>query len=70
MAKEKRKSQPHDRVRQSGASTNPDRTVGAGGQNMRSRATIERLNLYRSGGKAVRDKRGKILKVSERLHGM
>uniref|UniRef100_A0A7M4E3A2 Nucleolar GTP-binding protein 2 n=1 Tax=Crocodylus porosus TaxID=8502 RepID=A0A7M4E3A2_CROPO len=42
------------------ASTNPDRVQGAGGTNMRDRATIRRLNMYRQ--KERRNKRGKVIK--------
>ncbi|XP_062996500.1 nucleolar GTP-binding protein 2 [Elgaria multicarinata webbii] len=44
----------------SGASTNPDRPAGAGGHNMRDRATIRRLNMYRQ--KERRNNRGKLVR--------
>ena len=45
--------------KKSQSSTNPDRDAkGKGG--MRSKATIARLNMYK-GGKAIRDKNGKII---------
>ncbi|XP_054951242.2 nucleolar GTP-binding protein 2 isoform X2 [Pan paniscus] len=47
-------------INPSKASTNPDRVQGAGGQNMRDRATIRRLNMYRQ--KERRNSRGKIIK--------
>ncbi|XP_017365244.1 nucleolar GTP-binding protein 2 isoform X5 [Cebus imitator] len=47
-------------INPSKASTNPDRVQGAGGQNMRDRATIRRLNMYRQ--KERRNNRGKIIK--------
>ncbi|XP_025941707.1 nucleolar GTP-binding protein 2 [Apteryx rowi] len=47
-------------VNPSRASTNPDRVAGAGGHNMRDRATIRRLNMYRE--KERRNKRGKVIK--------
>ncbi|NWJ09663.1 NOG2 protein, partial [Crypturellus undulatus] len=47
-------------VNPSRASTNPDREAGAGGHNMRDRATIRRLNMYRQ--KERRNKRGKVIK--------
>ncbi|XP_062450114.1 nucleolar GTP-binding protein 2 isoform X2 [Rhea pennata] len=47
-------------VNPSRASTNPDRVAGAGGHNMRDRATIRRLNMYRQ--KERRNKRGKVIK--------
>ncbi|XP_026638084.1 nucleolar GTP-binding protein 2 [Microtus ochrogaster] len=47
-------------VNRSSASTNPDRVQGAGGQNMRDRATIRRLNMYRQ--KERRNNRGKVIK--------
>ncbi|XP_008848428.1 nucleolar GTP-binding protein 2 [Nannospalax galili] len=47
-------------VNPSAASTNPDRVQGAGGQNMRDRGTIRRLNMYRQ--KERRNSRGKVIK--------
>ncbi|XP_070260851.1 nucleolar GTP-binding protein 2 [Myotis yumanensis] len=47
-------------INPSKASTNPDRVQGAGGQNMRDRATIRRLNMYRQ--KERRNNRGKVIK--------
>ncbi|XP_075410159.1 nucleolar GTP-binding protein 2 [Tenrec ecaudatus] len=47
-------------INPSTASTNPDRVQGAGGQNMRDRATIRRLNMYRQ--KERRNSRGKVIK--------
>ncbi|XP_038023172.2 nucleolar GTP-binding protein 2 [Anas platyrhynchos] len=47
-------------INPSRASTNPDRVDGAGGNNMRDRATIRRLNMYRQ--KERRNKRGKVIK--------
>ncbi|XP_004614297.2 nucleolar GTP-binding protein 2 [Sorex araneus] len=47
-------------INPSRASTNPDRVQGAGGQNMRDRATIRRLNMYRQ--KERRNNRGKVIK--------
>ncbi|XP_020034264.2 nucleolar GTP-binding protein 2 isoform X1 [Castor canadensis] len=47
-------------INPSNASTNPDRVEGAGGQNMRDRATIRRLNMYRQ--KERRNSRGKVIK--------
>ncbi|OBS81686.1 hypothetical protein A6R68_20147 [Neotoma lepida] len=47
-------------INRSAASTNPDRVQGAGGQNMRDRATIRRLNMYRQ--KERRNDRGKVIK--------
>ncbi|XP_029085651.1 nucleolar GTP-binding protein 2 [Monodon monoceros] len=47
-------------INPSKASTNPDRVEGAGGQNMRDRATIRRLNMYRQ--KERRNSRGKVIK--------
>eukprot|EP01134_Creolimax_fragrantissima_P001634 CFRG1634T1 len=50
------------RVSKSNSSMNPDRpqTTGAGGQNRRDKATINRLKMYKSGGKAIRDEKGRI----------
>ncbi|XP_039942331.1 nucleolar GTP-binding protein 2 [Hirundo rustica] len=47
-------------INPSRASTNPDRVGGEGGNNMRDRATIRRLNMYRQ--KERRNKRGKVIK--------
>uniref|UniRef100_A0A3Q0SFC9 Nucleolar GTP-binding protein 2 n=1 Tax=Amphilophus citrinellus TaxID=61819 RepID=A0A3Q0SFC9_AMPCI len=47
-------------VNPSTSSSNPDRAKGAGGNNMRDRATIKRLNMYRQ--KQRCDKRGKVVK--------
>ncbi|NXD81913.1 NOG2 protein, partial [Halcyon senegalensis] len=47
-------------INPSRASTNPDRVEGAGGNNMRDRATIRRLNMYRQ--KERRNKHGKVIK--------
>ncbi|XP_017683906.1 PREDICTED: nucleolar GTP-binding protein 2 isoform X2 [Lepidothrix coronata] len=47
-------------INPSRASTNPDRIGGAGGNNMRDRATIRRLNMYRQ--KERRNKHGKVIK--------
>ncbi|NXE73780.1 NOG2 protein, partial [Cochlearius cochlearius] len=47
-------------INPSRASTNPDRVGGAGGNNMRDRATIRRLNMYRQ--KERRNKYGKVVK--------
>ncbi|XP_034269061.1 nucleolar GTP-binding protein 2 isoform X1 [Pantherophis guttatus] len=45
------------------ASTNPDRPGGAGGHNMRDRATIRRLNMYRQ--RERRNNRGKLVRPLE-----
>ncbi|XP_054855458.1 nucleolar GTP-binding protein 2 [Eublepharis macularius] len=42
------------------ASTNPDRPAESGGRNMRDRATIRRLNMYRQ--KERRNNRGKVIR--------
>ncbi|XP_066494800.1 nucleolar GTP-binding protein 2 [Tiliqua scincoides] len=47
-------------INPSRASTNPDRPAGAGGHNMRDRATIRRLNMYRQ--KERRNNRGKLIR--------
>nr|XP_039248064.1 nucleolar GTP-binding protein 2-like [Styela clava] len=64
MAKTKKRNE--GRIRKSASGDNPDRAkeVGKGGQNMRTKATIKRLNMYR-GGKAVRNRKGKIVKPPE-----
>nr|XP_033810853.1 nucleolar GTP-binding protein 2 [Geotrypetes seraphini] len=48
-------------VNPSNSSSNPDRVKGAGGNNMRDRATIRRLNMYRQ--KERRNNRGKVIKT-------
>ncbi|XP_043117466.1 nucleolar GTP-binding protein 2 [Puntigrus tetrazona] len=47
-------------INPSKSSSNPDRVKGAGGNNMRDRATIKRLNMYRQ--KQRCDSRGKVVK--------
>ncbi|KAM9321479.1 nucleolar GTP-binding protein 2 [Gastrophryne carolinensis] len=47
-------------INPSSSSSNPDRVKGAGGSNMRDRATIKRLNMYRQ--KERRNNRGKVIK--------
>ncbi|NWR85913.1 NOG2 protein, partial [Furnarius figulus] len=47
-------------INPSRASTNPDRVGVAGGSNMRDRATIRRLNMYRQ--KERRNKHGKVIR--------
>jgi nuclear GTP-binding protein len=50
-----------DKVKSGKHSMNPDRESGKGGANMRSKATIERLRMYKN-SKPVRDRTGKIIK--------
>ncbi|XP_054638944.1 nucleolar GTP-binding protein 2 [Dunckerocampus dactyliophorus] len=47
-------------INPSASSSNPDRVKGAGGSNMRDRATIKRLNMYRQ--KQRCNNRGKVIK--------
>nr|XP_057909135.1 nucleolar GTP-binding protein 2 [Doryrhamphus excisus] len=47
-------------INPSTSSSNPDRVKGAGGSNMRDRATIKRLNMYRQ--KQRCNNRGKVIK--------
>nr|AAI54311.1 Gnl2 protein [Danio rerio] len=47
-------------INTSNSSSNPDRVKGAGGNNMRDRATIKRLNMYRQ--KQRCNSRGKVIK--------
>ncbi|XP_044143036.1 nucleolar GTP-binding protein 2 [Bufo gargarizans] len=47
-------------INPSTSSSNPDRVKGVGGHNMRDRATIKRLNMYRQ--KERRNDRGKVIK--------
>ncbi|XP_030044565.1 nucleolar GTP-binding protein 2 [Microcaecilia unicolor] len=48
-------------INPSNSSSNPDRVKGAGGNNMRDRATIRRLNMYRQ--KERRNRRGAVIKT-------
>ncbi|XP_069827793.1 nucleolar GTP-binding protein 2 [Dendropsophus ebraccatus] len=48
-------------INPSTSSSNPDRIKGEGGHNMRDRATIKRLNMYRQ--KERRNNRGKVIKT-------
>ncbi|CAD5124482.1 DgyrCDS12763 [Dimorphilus gyrociliatus] len=48
-------------INKSQHSMNPERTEGSGGQNMRDKATIKRLQMYK-GGKAKRDSKGKVVR--------
>eukprot|EP00911_Craspedida_sp_UC1_P001932 UC1_evm2s1486 len=54
------------RISKSASSMNPDRpkAASAADPNRRSRATVKRLKMYKSGGRAVRDKNGLILKAA------
>ncbi|XP_038056001.1 nucleolar GTP-binding protein 2-like [Patiria miniata] len=61
MAKTIKKQKRKDKISTSGSSSNPDRLKGAGGHNMRDRATIKRLKMYK-GGKPTRNAAGKIIK--------
>ncbi|XP_062592743.1 nucleolar GTP-binding protein 2-like [Saccostrea cucullata] len=63
MAKTKRKEKKEDTINRSSHSMNPDRAKGAGGNNMRDKATIKRLQMYRN-FKAKRDRTGKIIKAA------
>nr|XP_058969591.1 nucleolar GTP-binding protein 2-like [Pocillopora verrucosa] len=62
MAKTRKKSGPEKTAKKSNSSMNPDRPKPAAGSNMRDKATVNRLKMYKSGGKAVRNKKGKIVK--------
>eukprot|EP00126_Sphaerothecum_destruens_P009337 Sdes_comp20486_c0_seq1m14871 len=53
---------PKAALSKSHSSMNPDRPVTKG--NMRDKATIMRLKMYKSGGKAIRDKHGKVIKAA------
>ena len=44
------------------SSTNPDRIQKPG---FRDRATINRLNMYKSGGRVIRDRAGKVVKEAQ-----
>nr|XP_022315829.1 LOW QUALITY PROTEIN: nucleolar GTP-binding protein 2-like [Crassostrea virginica] len=63
MAKTKRNDKQKDNINRSSHSMNPDRPKGAGGNNMRDKTTIKRLQMYRN-FKAKRDKNGKIVKAA------
>ncbi|KAL5016097.1 hypothetical protein ScPMuIL_005686 [Solemya velum] len=57
------KTKIRDRVNKSNHSMNPDRPKGQGGHNMRDKATINRLKMYKN-FKPKRDKVGKIVKAA------
>lgn len=57
------KSKVKDKIKSGSHSLNPDRANGKGGQNMRSKATIDRLNMYKN-QKPVRNRSGKIIKAA------
>ncbi|XP_071807460.1 uncharacterized protein [Asterias amurensis] len=61
MGKTIQKQKRKEKINQSASSSNPDRIDGAGGHNMRDRATIKRLKMYK-GGKPTRNAKGKITK--------
>ncbi|CAG5085487.1 Oidioi.mRNA.OKI2018_I69.PAR.g10907.t1.cds [Oikopleura dioica] len=50
-------------IKKGQGSSNPDRAVK--NASMRSRGTINRLNMYKSGGRAIRNRDGKIVKPAE-----
>lgn len=52
-----------NRIRKGNHSMNPDRDVGKGGNNMRTKTTINRLNMYKN-FKPVRNREGKIVKAA------
>ncbi|XP_060073692.1 nucleolar GTP-binding protein 2-like [Ylistrum balloti] len=58
-----KKPRIRDHVNKSKHSMNPDRKKGEGGANMRDRATIKRLQMYKN-FKPKRDKTGKITKAA------
>eukprot|EP01135_Chromosphaera_perkinsii_P007637 Nk52_evm93s914 gene=Nk52_evmTU93s914 len=66
MAKKERTNKPsasgRNGVSKSNNSMNPNRVREHVG--MRDKATIERLKMYKSGGKAIRDKAGNVLKAA------
>ncbi|XP_020613533.1 nucleolar GTP-binding protein 2-like isoform X4 [Orbicella faveolata] len=62
MAKTRKRSGPEKTAKKSNSSMNPDRAKPAAGSNMRDKSTVNRLKMYKSGGKAVRNKKGKIVK--------
>ncbi|XP_067032799.1 uncharacterized protein [Acropora muricata] len=63
MAKTTRKEKPKERpLRKSNSSMNPDRPKPPAGSKMRDKSTINRIKMYKSGGKVIRNKKGKILK--------
>ena len=55
IKKERKERKPNKSM----SSTNPDRPRTD--MSMRDKSTINRLNMYKYGGKAIRNKRGKIL---------
>ncbi|CAH1772586.1 unnamed protein product [Owenia fusiformis] len=63
MVKAKIRSKKKDYVNKANHSMNPDRAKGEGGNNMRTKATIKRLHMYKN-FKAKRDKHGQIIKAA------
>lgn len=61
MGKTKKNSKVVDKIKSGSHSMNPDRAEGKGGNNMRSKATINRLRMYKN-FKPVRNASGKIIK--------
>lgn len=63
MAKTRKKGSGTDKpLKKSNSSMNPDRPKPAAGSKMRDKGTINRLKMYKSGGKAIRNRKGKIVK--------
>ncbi|EGD75044.1 ribosome export GTPase [Salpingoeca rosetta] len=52
------------RISKSKSSTNPDRSNKSPGHNVRTRTTVNRLAMYKSGGKAIRNSKGKIIRAA------
>ena len=52
-----------DKIRSGSHSMNPDRAHGKGGQNQRTKSTIDRLRMYKNSA-PIRNKSGKIIKAA------
>eukprot|EP00043_Microstomoeca_roanoka_P010037 m.95537 g.95537 ORF g.95537 m.95537 type:complete len:706 (+) comp14770_c2_seq1:142-2259(+) len=65
--KRKTNTKPYQgRISKSNSSMNPDRPnkASAANPNLRTRTTVNRLKMYKSGGLAIRDKKGRILRAA------
>jgi nuclear GTP-binding protein len=49
-------------VKKSASSSNPERV--ASGPHQRTKTTIKRLQMYKSGGKVIRNRQGKVLRAA------
>eukprot|EP00051_Salpingoeca_urceolata_P007069 m.93888 g.93888 ORF g.93888 m.93888 type:complete len:677 (-) comp15106_c0_seq3:57-2087(-) len=61
----KRSNNTGNRVSKASGSSNPDGRAGVKGSfQRRDKATVNRLSMYKSGGKVVRDKNGQVLRAA------